>query len=270
MFPNANGQFEIYTATRTSSERIGYALDATLWSFAGAKGGLVYDLYNAGFSNWYAQLDGYITQGLTVGVDYEFFRPTFDNDSIFNFFTHNAMRTFTGRAALDAGHFDIAASGGVRSYSTDGDPNAPATLPDMTPNPNAVNIGNRTITSAFDTATESDVLGNLSARYRTHSLRAGFRGLIETGDRGHREGGDLYGEHDWLGGRWLGEARVSLYNWKDNLRPDRATTSFGYVLGVGFQPNKVARALVEFEHDMNSLVGQRFRLLALLNIRVGK
>jgi hypothetical protein len=98
----------------------------------------------------------------------------------------------------------------------------------------------------------------------------GLRGMAEQGDRGHRAGGDLYGEHDWLGGRWVGTARVSLFDWQDELRPDRSATSFGYVLGVGFRPNRVARALVEFEHDMNSLVGQRFRLLALLNLRVSK
>jgi hypothetical protein len=252
------GVQQTYTANRTSSERIGYAVDATLWNFAGAKGGLVYDLYNAGFSTWYAQLDGYITSGLTIGADYEYFRPTFDNDSIFNFFTHNPMRTITGRAALDAGHFDIAASGGARSFTTDGDPNVLTVAAD------------RTNTALYNQVSETDLLGNLSARFRTHSLRTGFRGLIETGDRGRREGGDLYGEHDWLGGRWLGEARVSLYDWKDDLRPDRSTTSFGYVLGVGFRPSTVARALVEFEHDMNKLVGQRYRLLALLNIRVGK
>jgi hypothetical protein len=260
-FPNAAGQYDLYTASRTSSEKIGYALDATLWSFAGAKGGLVYDLYNVFFSTWYANVDAYITQGLTVGADYEFFRPTFDNDSIFNFFTHNPMRTLTGRVSLDAGsHVDLSASGGMRSFTTDGDPNAA----NGGLRPTAAAPGNR------DQVSDSDVLANLAARYRSHSLRLGFRGLMETGDRGHREGADISGEHEWLGGRWLGEARLSLYDWKDNLRPDRSATSFGYVLGVGFRPNRVARALVEFEHDMNSLVGQRFRLLALLNITVGK
>ena len=98
----------------------------------------------------------------------------------------------------------------------------------------------------------------------------GVRGLIETGDRGHRQGGDLYGEQRWMGGRWTGLARVSLYDLEDALRPDRRPTSFGYVLGGAFRPSSVAQAMLEWEHDMNPLVGQRFRILALLNITVNK
>jgi hypothetical protein len=251
-FPDpATGQYEIYTATRTSSERLGYAIDASA-NFGGVKGGLVYDLYNAFFSTWYAQADLYATQNITLGADYEMFRPTFDNDSIFNFFTHNPMRTITGRASWDTGrHFDMAVTGGARSFTTDGDPNS------TTVDPNTQ-------------VSETDLLGSIAARYRSYAVRVGLRGMAEQGDRGRRSGADLYGEHDWLGGRWVGTARLSLFDWKDDLRPDRNATSFGYVLGVGFRPNRVARALIEFEHDTNSLVGQRFRLLAVLNLRVGK
>ena len=49
-----------------------------------------------------------------------------------------------------------------------------------------------------------------------------MHGLIETGDRGHREGGDLYGEQRWMGGRWTGIARVSLFDFEDAIRPDRS------------------------------------------------
>ena len=70
--------------------------------------------------------------------------------------------------------------------------------------------------------------------------------------------------------RWSASARVSLYNWKDALRPDRDATSFQYVLGAAFRPSDVATGRIEWEHDMNALVGQRFRILALLDITVNK
>jgi hypothetical protein len=64
---------------------------------------------------------------------------------------------------------------------------------------------------------------------------------------------------------------LSLYDFADELRPDRYATSFTYVLGVGILPNALgtrSRVGVEWEHSMNRLVGQRYRLLATLDLSV--
>jgi hypothetical protein len=243
-----------YSGTRTSSERLGYALDATAASVGGIKGGLVYDLLDGGFSNYYGQADWYATRNITVSGDYDYFRPTFDGDSIFNFFTHNAMKTLTGRVAIDATEgIDVAASGGIRNYITSGDPS--------------------TFLPTRDTSTQAsqqDILANVAGRYRYGAGLVGVRALSETGDRGLRQGGDLYGERYFLGRRWTALGRVSLYDWDDKLRPDRSATSFGYVIGGAFRPSPVVDAMIEWEHDMNRLVGQRFRILALVNLTVTK
>jgi hypothetical protein len=63
---------------------------------------------------------------------------------------------------------------------------------------------------------------------------------------------------------------VSVYDWVDDLRPDRNATSFAYTIGGAFRPSPVAEAMLEWEHDMNRLVGQRFRVLAVLNLTVTK
>ena len=61
-------------------------------------------------------LDAFVTQKVTVGVDWDYYRPTFDGDSIFNWFTHNPMKTGTGRVAASiTPALDVAASGGVIS-----------------------------------------------------------------------------------------------------------------------------------------------------------
>ena len=52
----------------------------------------------------------------------------------------------------------------------------------------------------------------------------------------------------------------------DPLRPDRDATSFAYVLGAGWRPVDLADVKVEFEHDMNRLVGQRYRIVGMLNL----
>jgi hypothetical protein len=251
------GGLIVYNATRTSSDRLGYAIDATAASVGGVKGGLVYDFYMGAFSNWYASGDWYAADHITLGGEYEYFRPTFDGDSIFSFFPHYPMKTATGRLAIDASdQIDVAGSGGVRLYQTDGDP---ANF--YQPN------GTDRITQ---TTSQTDVLANLSGRYRYGTGMFGLRGMSQTGDRGHRQGADLNTEQYFLGRRWTALGRVSLYDWTDRLRPDRNATSFAYVVGGAFRPTPAVEALVEWEHDINRLVGQRFRILALVNLTVGK
>jgi hypothetical protein len=120
------------------------------------------------------------------------------------------------------------------------------------------------------TFTTIDGLGNLNAKYRFGSGDVGFKGMIEAGSRGSREGADVFGEKLWDGGRYATGARASLYGWDDPTRPDRDAISFGYVLGAGFRPSQVANMKLEFEHDMNRLVGMRYRVMGALNLRVPK
>jgi hypothetical protein len=255
--PNpTTGAYDVYDGTRTSSERIGYAADASAANLGGAKGGIVYDLYDPGLSSAYLQLDGYASERVTAGLDFDYFRPTFDGDSIFTFFTHNPMTTVSGRMAWDSAEaFDVALSGGARTYFTDGDP-AYATRRDQG--------------ASREPVGRTDVLGDLSARLRLPNTTLRARGSLQRGEGGHREGGDLSGERRFFGGRWATTARVSLFDWKDELRADRSATSFAYVLGGGFRPSPVVEAWLEWEHDMNRIVGQRYRILAIVNLAVTK
>jgi hypothetical protein len=256
-FPNPfDGSYATFSGTRTSSERLGYAMDATAWKLGGIKAGLVYDLFNSFFSSYYGNLDLFLGQRLNVGVDYDYYRPTFDGDSIFNYFNHSPLTTITGRLGVDAGDLDFSASGGIRKFVTQGDPDKWDTG-----SPDATNRDDVAIT---------DVLGSVSGRYRFSSGLVGVHALLEKGDRGHRQGGDISGEQRFMGGRWTALARLSLFDFEDVLRPDRSATSFGYVLGGAFRPSSVAQTGLEWEHDMSPLVGQRFRILAFLNLTVNQ
>jgi len=113
------GNLVTYNGTRTSSERIGYALDATAASIGGVKGGLVYDLLEGGLSSWYGQADWYATRGITLSGDYDYFGRRFDGDSIFNFFHAQRDEDAHRRLAVDVTEgVDVAASGGIRTYTT--------------------------------------------------------------------------------------------------------------------------------------------------------
>jgi len=63
--------------------------------------------------------------------------------------------------------------------------------------------------------------------------------------------------------------RASVYNWHDPLREDRDATSFGYVVAPEYFPIDQTRLRVEWEHNMNRLVGQRFRIVGLVGVQVG-
>jgi hypothetical protein len=298
MFPDPSGSgYRTISGTRTSQEKLGYAIDLSKPDLGGVKGGFTYDLYNQLIGSYYGGVEAYAGKRATLGADIDYYVPTFDADSIWNWFTHSPVTTISGRvAARFTKRFDASLSGGVRLWVTDGNPTTFGTgeckaldatgkvtppvdcskLPSnnvyydpsygysATAQPWSRQDANRALTTTLDG------MANLNARYRFGSGNVSFRGMMEAGGRGSREGGDLAGEKGLDGGRFTAGARVSLYGWHDPTRPDRDATSFGYVLAGGFKPAKVADFRLEWEHDMNHLVGQRFRVLALINLLVLK
>ena len=111
--------------------------------------------------------------------------------------------------------------------------------------------------------------GNVAAKYRYTRGNVTVRGAADGGGTGGRAGGDVYADHTFQK-RYLVSARVGAWAWKDSLRPDRSATSLGYVLGAGYIFSPRSQALVEFEHDMNRIVGNRFRLMLWLSLAVNK
>jgi hypothetical protein len=241
---------------RTSSERLGYSLRADKPELGALLGSIVYDLYNQRVSQYNAGLDWFASKHAVIAANLDYFLPTFDGDSIFNWFTHRGTTSSTLRADLAfSRQFELAASGGVRMFTTEGDPGSYTTSADR-------NQNGRTY----------DYLGTLGGRYRFWDGSVAVNTLAEAGEAGHRYGGDITGRKLFDGGYYDSLAVLSLYDWEDALRPDRGATSFSYVLGGGINPNFLSfskgRLGVEWEHTMNHLVGQRFRMLATLNFSV--
>jgi hypothetical protein len=121
-------------------------------------------------------------------------------------------------------------------------------------------------------STELDIIGSLGGGYRWNDGSVSARSVLETGERGHRVGGDVTTKKTFDAGYYDTLVVLSLYDWQDSLRPDRYATSFAYVLGAGVSPGidvlNTARLGVEWEHAMNRLVGQRYRVLATLDFSV--
>jgi hypothetical protein len=299
-FPGPEGEgFRDLSGTRVSQDRVGFAADAEKRDLGAVKGGFAYDLYNQLVSRYYASIEAYAGKKVTLGADADYFVPTFDADSIWNWFTHGPLTTLTGRlSARPTKRFNLTASGGTRLWQVEGDPTptagglstygahecaavAAGYMVSLNCSLGQVNYdaSNKFVngTNGFHdtpanrpTVTTLDAVGNLDARYRWGFGDVSLRSMVEAGSRGSREGGDLAGEARWDGGRFTTGARASLYGWHDPIRPDRDAVSFGYVLAGGFKPASIARFRIEWEHDTNRLVGQRYRVIALVNLLVLK
>jgi hypothetical protein len=284
-FPDPGSGYRSVKGLRLSQERIGYAADINKDDLGGLKGGFSYDLYSQLVGSFFGGIEAYLGKRAIVGADVDYFVPTFDADSIWNWFTKSPITTITGRASIDVTkNVDLAAVGGVRLWAADGDPYAFGAGQCAAEGLPADCIGTANIDPSFpsgartfsrdeanrSTSIAPDVMANLAARYRAGSVDVSLRGMLEAGERGRRTGGDLAGEKHFDGRRYTLGARLSLYDWDDPIRPDRQATSFGYVLAGGYKPGEIADFRVEWEHNMNRLVGQRFRVVGLVNLWVMK
>lgn len=251
-----NGQYFL-RGTRTSSERLGYSLRANSSSIGALNGSFVYDFYNQIFSEYALDANAYVTKRVTLGASYDSYTPTFDGDSIFNWFSHSPTTSALVRADVTFSRtLQATLNGGLRWFETEGDPKGYAAS------------GN-----ADEKHRLYDLTLDAGARYDFGNGSVAVRGGGESGERGHRLGGDVTGRRRF-GARYDGLCIVSLWDWSDGLRTDRDATSFGYVLGAGLTPGPSffarSRLGVELEHQMNRLVGQRFRALVTLDLTVLK
>jgi hypothetical protein len=251
-----DGQYFL-SGDRVSSERLGYSLRADAHAVGTLVGSAVYDFYNQLFSEYGVNADAHLTPNVTVGASFERYTPTFDGDSIFNWFSHGPTTSALARGDMRfSRRVQTTLSGGVRWFETEGDASSYAS------------DGDRDKTGRL-----FDVLLNGGFRYDIGSGSVGVRGGGEAGERGHRLGGDITGRRRF-GARWDGLCVLSLWEWSDGLRRDRDATSFGYVLGAGFSPGPSffsrSRLGLSLEHDMNRIVGQRFRGLLTLDLTVLK
>jgi hypothetical protein len=248
-----------YDRTRVSQERVGGSIGVTASSLGGAKAGVAYDLYVKKVASLFVSADWFASRAVTVSVDYDFYRPTFDGDSIWNYFLAMPMNDVGLRGSWDPTR-RVALAGGVHARVFEAE-TAPAKDLGAPTSPNGLSALNEYPSSAF----EPTYGGDLSARYRIGEGHLGARGAADVASSGDRVGLDVFGERV-LETRYVLQARTGVWMWKDDLRPDRDAVDFGYVLGAGYELLPRSTVLADFQHDMNRVAGQRFRAMLWLSI----
>jgi hypothetical protein len=255
-FADEAGELRSFADTRVSTEKLGVSARFESHELGALYGSVIYDVYAGLVSEGSTGLEWYAHRRLTLGVDLERIVPTFDGDAIFNWFSRAAQSSATGRVDVNfSRRLGIGATFGARLFETLGEPETYARSGDE---------------SAI--TRELDPFGTLAGRYRWNDGSVSARGVAEIGARGHRVGGDVTTLKTYDAGYYDSRVVLSLYDFEDALRPDRYATSFAYVLGFGVSPAidrvSVSRIGVEWEHAMNRLVGQRYRVIATLDFSV--
>lgn len=252
-----------YEGTRLSQERVGFALDGSLPALGGVKAGMSYDLYVKAMANVFASVDWYASRALTMSVDYDYFRPTFDADSIWNFFMAMPMNDIGLRASWDpTSRVSVSGALRARAFTLQTEPEEGLTSPTS---PNGLSEANVYPSSGVDPMGGASLAG----RYRIGEGFIGARGAADVHRTGDRVGVDVYGERT-LEARYVLQARTGVWRWNDKLRADREATSFGYVLAAGYKLFPRSMVLADFQHDMNRVGGQRLRTMLWLTIALSK
>lgn len=252
-FADRYGNYQVIENTRISSEKVGWAARFTPapWGSAGAEA--VYDLYHQSVSELLGALDAHISPSFGVGLDYDYYLPTFDGDSIWNWFAHYGQTSLRLRAAARIEErWQFAAATGARFYDTLwGEALKPA-LGEGAESQNAAML--------------RDHFVDASVGYAWPTGYARLNGELEAGERGHRYGSILSLKNFFEQKRYDAGLIMSLYDWRDELKPELSATSVGYVVSFGHQLLSENRVGLEWEHDINRLVGQRYRVLATLDL----
>jgi len=257
---NGVGTQATYDGWRVSQERVGYAMDATLANVGGIKAGFAYDMYVARMSTVFASIDAYVSKSVTISADYDYYVPTFDADSIWNFFLPAPMNDLSVRANWNAtDKWSLAASLRGRAFM------APAAATGSATSTTGLAQDNASSSGAFEPMAGGDV----SVRYRWGEGQFGARGAGDFALSSDRIGLDAYAERV-LETRYVLQGRVGLWQWNDAERPDNNAVSAQYVLGAGYKLMPKSLVLAEFEHDSNRISGQRFRVMLWLNLAVTK
>lgn len=272
-----------YEGWRMSQERMGVSADVTVDDVGSVRGAVTYDLMRAMVTSWNVSTDVYATSRVVLGVDADREVPVFDGDSIWNWFAADPMSTVAARGDwVISKRLRGALSAGIRWVDV------PVQLAD--------GVGKVGVNGADDgggageNAKENeekkapfvdqvDGIGRVSLRYDLDAGQVGMGAMTDRGMRGVRDGVDVFGDYE-IEERYGLSARASLYDWRGGESSGqvgekagaagygRATTSFGYVLGGGYRIDDQMMVRLEWEHDINEKVGQRYRILASLQLAV--
>lgn len=247
-FLDARGQLATESRSRVSTDRAGLSLGYDFGQHASADGSAVYDLYGNQLIEHRASVVGHVSKSLRLYANYRYRLPTFDADSIFNWFGAVASTELKPRVEVDVRRdWSLGISGGVRWYQSP--------------------WSSATAAAGQVRGFERDAIFGVDSTWRARSLLLRLGDTTEVGDAGDRIVGDAYLAYSVFGGALMPSAILTFARWRDHLRSDWNSSVFTYVLGCRYAPIGTPRFGVDWEHSLNDVAGQRFRVVASVDVR---
>ena len=189
------------------------------------------------------EVDALPAPTLTVGASYEYYLPSFDGDSIFNWFAQFPTHDAAIRSSWEINRRLLAATRtGVRRFGGR-DENG---------------------RDKFDMAPLFEVTTRLQQAHGTARIRvSGFSGALR-----QQMGAGLSADRSIWDETASVLARFSAFRTQDELSRHPDWNSYSYMLGVEARALPETSLRLEFDHAINPLVGHRFRVVALLDLAV--
>jgi hypothetical protein len=247
-FLDASGHLATTSASRISTERAGIGLGYDFEEAVAANGAAVYDVYRSKLVEHRASVQIRPVKRLNATLSYQYRLPTYDADSIFNWFGAVGSTLVRTRVAVDVRRdLSLGAIAGLRWYA---DPS-----------------GASSSTGAQPSGGQRDGLGGIDATW--HTLENTFRvaQTAEVGQAGDRFVGDAWVAHRFAGGNLEPSLLLTMARWRDRLRSDFNSTVLTYVLGCRFSPMGAPRFGIDWEHSVSDVSQQRFRVVGTVDVR---
>ena len=209
---------------------------------------MVYDLFRSKVIEHRAAVVAHLAEPLRLSVNYRYRMPTFDADSIFNWFGAVGSTDLRPRLDVDLRRdLTLGVSAGIRWYQ--------APWSSVTTDAGTVR------------GYERDWIGNVDSTWHSRTLLVRIADTTEVGDAGDRYVADAYLSYQLYGGTLVPSAIVSVARFRDHLRSDFNSSVFTYVLGCRYAPIRAPRFGLDWEHSVSDVAAQRFRVVGTVDVR---
>ena len=247
-FLDANGNLATTSVSRVSTERAGLGLGYDFGSSTAADGAAVYDVYRSKLAEHRATVQTRPLEQLKFSLSYQYRLPTYDADSIFNWFGAVGSTLVRARVDLDVRRdLNLGATAGIRWYG-------------------AFSATQSTSTSQSQGG-QRDGIGGVDATWHSAQSTLRIAQTAEIGEAGDRWVGDALLAHRISYGHLEPSILLSLARWRDHLRADFNSTVFSYVLACRFSPTGAPRFGIDWEHSVSDVGQQRFRVVGTVDLR---
>lgn len=245
-FLDESGHLATTSATRVSTDRLGIGLGYDLGSMAGANGAAVYDLYRAQWVEHRVALQARLAEPIHLNLSYQYRLPTYDADSIFNWFGAVGSTLLRARLGWDVQrNVSLGALVGARFFASGAD-----------------NLLFRQSSQA-----ERNGVAGVDANWSLPSWAVRLSQTAEIGDAGDRWIADAWVSYRNNPGRWEPSAILSVAHYRDRLQEEFDSTVLMYVLACRFSPYGAPRFGVDWEHSISDVSRQRFRVVGTVDVR---